>query len=153
MIKQFLLPFLMILSSMSFAQADNAIVSDNRVVDDSLLQGKWELFKIIDNMTGEEILPSHKSNAEHIYYINFAQGDVSFNLEMNTCTNEYNLGLDNEFSFKYYDSCSKICCDGDFSKNLNYEDCTKYFLKNINILVLVSEDRIYYFNRKAPIKE
>ena len=99
-------------------------------------------------MTGEEILPTHKSTEEFVYFIEFIDGKVSFNLEINTCSNEYEVIGRNEINFKYYDTCTKICCDDDFSSLLEYGDCTKFYIKNINVLVLVSEDRIYYFNRQ-----
>ena len=104
--------------------------------------------KIIDNLTGDEILPSHKSKKEHTYYIDFDGENVKFNLEINTCTNSYELTGKREISFKYYDACTKICCDDEFSKLLTYEECTNYYIKNGEVLILVSEDRIFYFSKQ-----
>lgn len=114
---------------------------------DSTLQGKWNLFQIIDNMTGDVILPAHKSNPEYVYYIEFNQNYVGFNLEINKCTNELVMAQDKVIEFKYFSECTEFCCDEDFSTLLSYEDCTKFYIKENKTLILVSEDRIFYFKR------
>jgi hypothetical protein len=119
---------------------------------DSLLQGRWELFNIIDNMTGEDITPTHKANDDYVYFIEFNDNNVKFNLEINKCDNEVVVGKDRSIAFKYFSSCTKMCCDGEFSRLLTYSECTQYFIKGDKTLVLVSEDRIFYFSR-PEIKE
>jgi hypothetical protein len=114
---------------------------------DSLLQGKWNLFKIIDNMTGETIAPMHKSSKDYTYYIEFIQNFVKYNLEINKCENEVIVGKDRSIEFKYFSTCTEMCCDGDFSKILTYADCTQYYIKGGKTLILVSEDRIFYFSK------
>lgn len=115
---------------------------------DSLLTGTWNLFKIIDNMTGEEIIPPVNSNPDFEFFIAFAEDSlVKFNLEINKCENSYVITAPHQIKFLYYAECSKICCDKEFSAYLTYEDCTNYYIKNDNTLILVSEDRMYYFKR------
>jgi hypothetical protein len=118
-------------------------------MNDSLLIGDWDLIKIIDNFTGDEILPA-KKKADFQYTISFYEDSlVKFNLEVNKCRNSYILPQKNQIKFLYYAECTKICCDKEFSELLMYEECTNYYIKNGNVLVLVSEDRIYYFSRKT----
>jgi len=112
---------------------------------DSLLLGEWELFKIIDNMTGDEIIPP-KPNADFEFYIVFQDSTVGFNLEINKCGNSYQIKGLNQIEFLYYDECTLICCDKHFSLLLTYEACTGYYIRN-NTLVLVSEERIFYFSK------
>lgn len=114
---------------------------------DTLLEGRWELFKIIDNMTGDEIQPSHKTSEEFSYWIDFNLTIVKYNLEVNKCNNEIIVGKDRSIEFKYFAECTEICCDAEFSKLLTYEECTKYYIKNGETLIMVSEDRIFYFKR------
>jgi hypothetical protein len=115
---------------------------------DSLLIGKWELFKIIDNLTGNEIKPPVKENPDFTFYISFADDSlVKFNLEINKCSNSYTIPAPHQIKFLFYSECTKICCDKEFSALLTYEDCTHYYIKNDNTLILVSEDRMYYFKR------
>src|SRR5688572_9442717 len=115
---------------------------------DSLLTGHWELIKIIDNFTGDEIQPA-KRKSDFQYTLSFYEDSlVKFNLEVNKCQNNYVLNQKNQIKFLYYAECTKICCDKEFSELLMYEECTSYYIKNGNVLVLVSDDRIYYFNRK-----
>ncbi|MEX1003333.1 MAG: hypothetical protein WDZ35_14535 [Crocinitomicaceae bacterium] len=114
---------------------------------DSLLQGRWELFEIIDNMTGEAMEPSHKSSEDYVYYIEFNDNLVKYNLEINTCTNEVVVDQNHHIEFKYFSECTKICCDDDFSKLLTYSDVNTYYIKSNTILILVSEDRIFYFRK------
>jgi hypothetical protein len=116
---------------------------------DSLLTGKWELFKIIDNLTGTEITPPVKQeNPNFKFYISFAEDSlVKFNLEINKCGNSYKIPAPHQIKFLFYSECTKICCDKEFSALLTYEDCTNYYIKNDNTLILVSEDRMYYFKR------
>lgn len=122
---------------------------------DSLLQGRWELFKIIDNLTGNELPPTHKTTEEFVYYIIFDHNIVKYNLEINKCENEIIVSQDRKIEFKYFSVCSEICCDAEFSTLLTYSDCTSYFIKNKKTLILVSEDRIFYFSKAdlAPIIE
>lgn len=134
--RKLLLLLLIIASGQNFAQTDSSLI------------GRWTLTKIIDNMTGNEILPTHKANPDYVYYIEFDGSGVKFNKEINTCTNVYEIPEKREIKFKYYDSCSKICCDADFSTLLTYEECTNYYIKKEDTLVLVSEDRIFYFKRE-----
>lgn len=136
MMRIIIITLLIALAGNTFSQTDSSLV------------GKWHLIKIIDNMTGSEILPTHKSNPDHVYYIEFDGSNVKFNKEINTCSNSYELPGKREINFKYYDSCTKICCDGDFSKLLTYEQCSNYFIKNNETLILVSEDRIFYFKKQ-----
>ncbi|MBI3134989.1 MAG: hypothetical protein HYZ14_09990 [Bacteroidetes bacterium] len=120
----------------------------NAQIKDSLLIGNWELVKIIDNLTGDEILPVRKK-ADFSYDLTFCEDSlVKFNLEINKCSNSYVIPAKNQIRFLYYAECTKICCDKEFSELLMYEECTSYYHKNSDILVLVSEDRIYYFSRK-----
>ena len=114
---------------------------------DTLLQGKWILFKIIDNMTGETIIPTHKTTEAFEYYIEFYDNVVKYNLEVNKCENEIIVGKARSIEFKYFSECTKFCCDGEFSNLLTYSDCTKYYIKGEKTLVLVSEDRIFYFSK------
>ncbi|MCB9222689.1 MAG: hypothetical protein R2780_12245 [Crocinitomicaceae bacterium] len=114
---------------------------------DTLLQGKWVLFKIIDNMSGETITPSHKTTEAFEYFIEFTDNQVKYNLEVNKCENEIIVGKDRSIEFKYFSNCTSFCCDADFSNLLTYSDCTKYYIKGGKTLVLVSEDRIFYFSR------
>lgn len=134
--KNFALIILILGTSFSFGQGS-----------DTLLEGKWNLFKIIDNMTGETITPTHKSSENYTYYIEFNENIVKYNLEINQCENEIVVGKDRSLEFKYFSSCTKMCCDGDFSAILSYTDCTQYYIKSGKTLVLVSEDRIFYFSR------
>lgn len=132
----FLLLFICLTSRMSAAQ-----------FTDSLLFGNWELHKIIDNLTGDELTPP-KKKADFAFQLSFYEdGRAKFNLEINKCGNTYTLPAKNQIKFLYYAECTKICCDKEFSELLTYEDCTSYYIKNADVLVLVSEDRIYYFNR------
>ena len=113
---------------------------------DSLLTGKWNLFKIIDNMTGTEIVPV-KPTDDFNFWISF-EGDIAdYNHEINKCNNTFKIIGPHMIKFLYYDECTQICCDKDFSKLLTYEECTGYFIRDPNTLVLVSEDRIFYFSR------
>lgn len=117
---------------------------------DSLLIGEWQLFKIIDNMTGIEIPITHKSLENPSYIIKFDGTGVWFNLEINKCTNSYTITGRNKIEFTYYDSCTEICCDESFSEYLTYDQCTGYYIQQKNRLILVSEDRMYYFTRVTP---
>lgn len=139
--------------SLCFLAIGHAFSQKDSLSLDSLLQDRWELFKIIDNMTGAEILPSHKSQSDFVYYIEFFKGNLRYNTEMNTCTNVYEISGKNEINFEFYDSCTKICCDEEFSEYLSFEDCNRFFIKSVNVLVLISEDRIYYFNRVNSSKQ
>lgn len=134
--KKFALIILILGSSISFGQGA-----------DTLLQGKWNLFKIIDNMTGETIVPSHKSSDNYTYYIEIIDNLVKYNLEINQCENEIIVGKNRSIEFKYFSTCTELCCDAEFSKLLSYTDCTKYYIKGGKTLVLVSEDRIFYFSK------
>ncbi|MBD3638315.1 MAG: hypothetical protein HUJ25_13265 [Crocinitomicaceae bacterium] len=125
-----------LLSTVAFAQGA-----------DTTLEGRWELFKIIDNMTGDEIKPTHKSADSYVYWIRFMDGLVRYNLEINTCSNEVIVGKDRSIEFKYFSECTEICCDAEFSKLLTYPECTKYYIKNDETLIMVSEDRIFYFKK------
>ncbi|MBK6950495.1 MAG: hypothetical protein IPO32_07970 [Crocinitomicaceae bacterium] len=117
-------------------------------LSDSLLQGQWNLFKIIDNLTGDELAPPVHTNPDFKYYISFGEDSlVKFNLEINKCGNSYTLPATHQIKFLFYSECTKICCDKEFSALLTYEDCTNYYIKNDNTLILVSEDRMYYFKR------
>lgn len=114
---------------------------------DSLLQGRWILFKVIDNMTGEDFPPAHKTSEEFEYWISFTSNVVKYNLEVNKCENEIIVGKDRSIEFKYFPNCSEVCCDAEFSELLTYTDCTKYFIKEKKTLIMVSEDRIFYFSK------
>ena len=115
---------------------------------DSALEGKWKLFEIIDNMSGEVIKPSHKSGkTDYPYTIEFIGNTVKYNLEINKCSNEIIVEKDRSIQFKYFSECTEICCDDEFSKLLSYEDCNKYYIKEGVTLILVSEDRIFYFKK------
>lgn len=114
---------------------------------DSLLPGKWELFKIMDNLTGTEAI-IEKPHEDFKYTLSFSEDSVvKYNLELNKCNSQYVLPAKNQIEFLYFPVCTEICCDRDFSSYLTYDECTTYYLKNENLLVLVSEDRIFYFNR------
>lgn len=113
---------------------------------DSLLVGEWQLFKIIDNMTGNETVPPQPHD-DFRFYIAFEDSVMLYNREINKCRNNYEITGPHQIRFLYYDECTQICCDKDFSKLLTYEECTGYFIKDPNTLVLVSEDRIFYFSR------
>jgi len=115
---------------------------------DSLLLGKWNLFKIIDNLSGNEIIPP-VPNADFKFYISFQDSIVDFNLEINKCENSFSIKGLHQIKFLYYDECTKICCDQNFSSLLTYESCTGYYVINDNTLVLVSEERIFYFSRAS----
>jgi hypothetical protein len=124
------------------------IFSSAQGVDDEL-EGKWILFEIIDNMSGEVITPTHKSsNEEFEYFIEFNGKSVRYNLEINKCTNEIIVQKDRSIEFKYFSECTEICCDEDFSKLITYEECTKYIIKDAKTLILVSEDRIFYLKKE-----
>ena len=115
---------------------------------DSLIFGKWYLTKVIDNLTGNEIVPGLQSNEEP-YFIEFSDDSTCrHNLEVNRCKNEFRLLSKNQIKFLYYAECGEVCCDGEFSSLLLYEDCTAYYIKDKNTLLLVSEDRVYYFRRE-----
>lgn len=115
---------------------------------DTLIFGKWHLTKVIDNLTGNEIVPGSQANEEP-YFIQFSEDSVCrHNLEVNRCTNEFRLLAKNQIKFLYYAECGEVCCDGEFSSLLLYEDCTAYYIKDKNTLLLVSEDRVYYFRRE-----
>jgi hypothetical protein len=114
---------------------------------DTLLEGHWELFQIIDNMTGDNIKPTHKSSEKFSYWIDFNGDLVKYNLEVNKCENEIIVGKDRSIEFKFFADCSKICCDENFSELLTYTECTKYYIKKGQTLIMVSEDRIFYFSR------
>lgn len=114
---------------------------------DTLLEGRWELFKIIDNMSGEDIAPSHKTTEAFVYFIVFNRSVVKYNLEINKCENEIVVARDHSIEFKYFSVCTEICCDDEFSLLLTYEDCTTYYIKENKTLILVSEDRIFYLNK------
>ena len=111
---------------------------------DSLLLGRWHLTKFIENMTGDEIIPP-KAHEDFVFYIEFGDSLVNFNLEINKCENVYKIIGEHQLKFLYYDECTKICCDQFFSTLLTYEQCTNYYLKSTDVLVLVCEDRIFYF--------
>ena len=127
---------LLMLSSYSFAQGA-----------DTTLQGRWQLFQIIDNMSGANVELSHKGTDTPNYWIEFAGNTVRYKLEINTCNNEVIVGKDHSIEFKYFSECTEICCDGEFSELLSYADCTNYYIKKGQTLILVSEDRIFYFKR------
>lgn len=114
---------------------------------DSQLEGKWKLFKIIDNMTGADLEITHKANEDYVYWIKFTGKFVKYNLEINKCENEIIVGKERTIEFKYFSECTEICCDEDFSKLLTYEECTKYYIKDGKTLIMVSEDRIFYFSK------
>ena len=114
---------------------------------DTLLEGRWELFNIIDNMSGDAIAPSHKTTEKFVYFIDFNQHIVKYNLEINKCENEVVVGKDHSIKFKYFSNCSEICCDAEFSELLTYDDCTTYYIKEKKTLIMISEDRIFYFNK------
>lgn len=113
---------------------------------DSLLLGRWNLIKFIDNMTGDEIIPP-KAHEDFVFFIEFSDSLVNFNLEINKCENTYKIIGEHQIKFLYYDECTKICCDQYFSTLLTYEQCTHYYLKSNDVLVLVCEDRVFYFSR------
>jgi hypothetical protein len=119
-----------------------AVYSQN----DTLLAGKWNLFKIIDNMTGNEITPV-TPREDFKFWISFEGETVRYNREINKCKNTYKIIGPHMIKFLYYDECTEICCDKEFSQILTYEECTGFFIKDPNTLVLVSEDRIFYFSR------
>lgn len=117
-------------------------------LSDSLLIGKWNLFKTIDNLTGDEMAPPVHTNPDFKFCISFSEDSlVKFNLEINKCGNSYTIPAPHQIKFLFYSECTKICCDKEFSGLLTYEDCTNYYIKNDNTLILVSEDRMYYFKR------
>ena len=116
---------------------------------DSLLIGQWQLDKVLVTFTGEEIAPPKKKSDFQFTLAFYEDSLVKFNLEINKCSNSYITPAKNQIKFLYYAECTLICCDKEFSELLTYEDCTTYYIKDNNILILVSEDRIYYFNRKA----
>ena len=113
---------------------------------DSLLLGKWNLFKIIENLSGDEIIPPATTDGFK-FYISFQDSLVDFNLEINKCGNSYAVVGLHQIKFLYYAECTLICCDHHFSSLLDYESCTNYYVRNDNTLVLVSEERIFYFSR------
>lgn len=115
--------------------------------NDKDLEGKWILFKIIDNMTGEDVEITHKANPEYVYWMTITDNFVKYNLEINKCENEIIVGKGRTIEFKYFSECTEICCDEEFSKVLTYEECTKYYIKEGKTLIMVSEDRIFYFKR------
>ena len=119
---------------------------------DAGLEGRWSLFKIIDNMTGEELEITHKANPDYVYWIEFNLNNVKYNLEINTCSNEIIVGKDRSIEFRYFSECTEICCDEEFSKVLTYEECTKYYIKKDKTLIMVSEDRIFYFKKVSEEK-
>ena len=119
---------------------------------DSLLQGRWNLFEIIDNVSGEGITPTHKGGKDFTYYIDFNGNEVNYNLEINLCSNEVEVNKNREIAFKYFSTCTEMCCDDEFSKFLTYPDCTKYYIKESKTLIMVSEDRIFYFKRAITDK-
>jgi hypothetical protein len=115
---------------------------------DGELEGKWELFEIIDNMTGDVIKPAPvSSNKDFKYFIEFQDNIVKYNLDINKCSNEIIVKKDRTIEFKYFSECTEICCDEEFSKILTYEDCTNYIIKDKKTLILISEDRIFYFSK------
>jgi len=115
---------------------------------DGELEGKWVLFEIIDNMTGNVIKPAPvSSNKDFEYFINFQGNIVKYNLDINKCSNEIIVKKDRTIEFKYFSECTEICCDEEFSNYLSYEDCTKYIIKDKKTLILISEDRIFYFSK------
>lgn len=114
---------------------------------DKELEGSWQLFEIIDNMTGEAMKPSHKSADNYLYYVKFNAGSFSYNLEVNKCTNEYIAKKDRTIEFKYFSACTEICCDEEFSKLLTYDEVNKYYIKEGKTLILVSENRIFYLSK------
>ncbi len=127
---------LLLISSKSFGQ-----YTDNQ------LYGKWTLFRVIDNLTGQEIEPP-KPHSKFEYYVIFRQDSImTFNLEVNKCKNTFYLPDTNQIAFRYYDECTEICCDRDFSSKLIYQDCFAYVIKSSQVLVLFSEDFTYYFTR------
>jgi hypothetical protein len=115
---------------------------------DSTILGEWGLFKIIDNLTGEEIIPPKKKNDFDYSIIFTSDSLVKFNLEVNKCSNNFIITERNKIKFLYYAECTKICCDKEFSQQLIYEDCTSYYIKENQTLLLVSEDKVFYFTRK-----
>lgn len=115
---------------------------------DSTILGEWGLFKIIDNLTGEEITPPKKKNDFDYSIIFTSDSLVKFNLEVNKCSNNFIISERNKIKFLYYAECTKICCDKEFSQQLLYEDCTSYYIKENQTLLLVSEDKVFYFTRK-----
>jgi hypothetical protein len=121
---------------------------------DAKLQGKWILFEVIDNTSGLTVPLTHKGGlSDFSYYIEFRDSLVKYNLELNKCNNQFTVNKKREIEFKYFSSCTEFCCDGDFSVLLNYEECTKYFIKQGNskeakqTLIMISEDRIFYFRK------
>lgn len=117
----------------------------SKAQQDSALAGTWNLFKIIDNMTGDEILPpSDKPNFR--YTLTFADSVLKYNLDINKCNLDYLITGPHEITFPHYSECTLICCDKEFSALLTYEECNRYYIKNEHILVLISEDRIFYFS-------
>lgn len=96
---------------------------------DAKLIGKWELFEIIDNVTGLTIPITHKTDKDFSYYVEFIDSLMKYNLEINKCENEYSVNKKREIEFKYFSTCSEFCCDDEFSTYLNYEDVTKYYIK------------------------
>lgn len=115
---------------------------------DSTILGEWGLFKIIDNLTGEEITPPKKKNDFDYSIIFTSDSLVKFNLEVNKCSNNFIISERNKIKFLYYAECTKICCDKEFSQQLLYEDYTSYYIKENQTLLLVSEDKVFYFTRK-----
>lgn len=117
---------------------------------DKQLIGEWTLFEVIDNLTGLVVPITHKSDSvDFEYNLEFTDSLMKFNLEINKCESEYIVSKDRQISFRYFSDCTEFCCDGEFSKLLTYDEATKYFIKEDRTLILVSEDRIFYFKKKA----
>lgn len=117
------------------------------------LDGSWRLDEIIDVMTGDVIQPNHKTSEDFKFYIKFNNGVVNYNLEINSCSNEYTIEEGEKLtkiSFTYFSTCTEICCDHEFSELLTYDKVSEYYIKKGEILVLLSKERIFYFSREAP---
>jgi len=124
----------------------NAQDDTNQINTDDRILGTWHLFKMIENLSGEEIIPP-KPHDDFQFAITFQDSIVKFNLEINKCENSYAITGKHQIKFLYYDECTKICCDKYFSTLLIYEHCTNYYIVNEKTLVLTSEDRIFYFSK------
>lgn len=135
------------LLSITFCLAASQIGFAGDTTDTALI-GKWNLFKIIDNMTGNEVMPT-APNENFKFFIEFEnEVEVDFNMVANLCENGYSIVGLHQIKFLFFDECTKICCESpDVTALLTYSECTQYFVMDDKTLVLVSEERIFYFSR------
>ena len=110
-------------------------------ISSDTLYCKWELTAIKFYPRDEIIIPTKD------YWVEFGEeGRLSFKKEANTCHTKYETSGRDKLTINNQIACTKMCCDGDISDKLNYQDVTEYEIKG-DQLILTTKDRKFEFTR------